>query len=789
MATAKVIGIHGVKAPQGQASRPLPAEFTKLRDHAKERIRALMIDLFNNADDALFSMVDKSGADQATYFEAMRELRLQKKSILISTLGPALRSFSDTSSGIKGSSKKTEAEDLDTLSLVAEEDLEFDVAVEGMVQRLAAEAAEPLKAFRVRVCHMLKAKEIGDEEVPVSPEILCRGFVEGCMNLEADIKAKLIVFKLFERYVLAEMPNVYEEFNKLLASAGIMPDYKPTHKVSKSAQSGSADNSQQPEQDVSPNGARNESDGVGFDLNVLRQLLHPQGQPMTNGATSVAGMPNLKVIPHQDILNTLSLFQSNGHEAVANFITPNQSIDFQALLAARLGGSEQGKVCNDVDADVINLISMLFEFILEDRQLQAEMKAIISRLQIPLLKVALIDKTFFSKGGHPARKLLNEIASSAIGWTSPRSGRRDRYKEKLESIVEQVTDGFDDNVTMFQELLEDFNQFVDVERRRGLLVEQRTRDSEKGKAAAVEARLATQEVINKAIDGRAVPDLGMELLKDAWSNVLVFKYLREGADSQAWHEAVDVVTQLVWSLCPDPKEPEARAKLLQLIPNLVAKVRAGFQDVALDETLAKRLLDKLEDQHVLSLQALQQQVDLQETAEHLDSYKDRARVGIDESVSAQNDEVSDLVRSTLELEEDFKQLQEACEQADEKHAGIESQNEKLPKKQENIVLVEESNESEGSELAEDSPFVQQVDRFVVGCWFEFGSKNSNERCKLAAVIRSTGKHIFVNRAGVKVVEKNRMALAEDLRSGELQVLNDGLLFDRALESIITNLRS
>ena len=73
MATAKVIGIHGVKAPQGQAPRPLPGEFLKLRDHAKDRIRALMIDLFNNADDALFAMVDKAGSDQAMYFEAMRE--------------------------------------------------------------------------------------------------------------------------------------------------------------------------------------------------------------------------------------------------------------------------------------------------------------------------------------------------------------------------------------------------------------------------------------------------------------------------------------------------------------------------------------------------------------------------------------------------------------------------------------------------------------------------------------------------------------------------------------------
>ncbi len=786
MATAKVIGIHGVQAPQGQASRPLPSEFIKLRDHAKDRIRALMIDLFNNADDALFAMVDKAGSDQATYFEAMRELRLQKKTILIATLGPVLRSFAETSNGNAASSAHSsdDIDDIDKLSLVAEEDLEYEVAVEGMVQRLYGSAADSFAAFKTRVSHMLKNEAIADKDIPVSPEYLCRGFIDGCMSLEADIKAKIIVFKLFERYVLAEMPKVYEDFNGILADAGVMPDYKPARSKTKSAD----DKSNEAETAESSDTASGKNEGIGFDLNALRQLLHPEGQPSQTAGNSQSPA-GVKVIPHQDILNTLSLFQSNGAAAVQNYSTSNQLIDFQALLAARLGGTEQGKVCNEVDADVINLISMLFEFILEDRQLQAEMKATISRLQIPLLKVALIDKTFFSKGGHPARKLLNQIASSAIGWTPPRNGRRDIYKEKLESIVEQVTEGFDDNVSMFQELLEDFNSFVDSERRRGLLVEQRTRDSEKGKAAAVEARRAAQTLINEVISGRAVPDMGIELLRDAWSNVLVFKYLREGQDSDAWKQASEIVKQLVWSLCPDPKEPEARAKLLQMIPNLVGKIRAGFEEVAIDETLAKRLLKQLEEQHVLSLQALQQQVDLQETAENLSRVSEQDRVGIDESVSAQNDAVSDLVRSTLELEEDFKQLQEACEQADEKQSRIQTQNEKLPKKQESIVLVEEQSKTENAEIAEDSPFLQQVDRFVVGCWFEFGADKGGERCKLAAVIRSTGKHIFVNRAGVKVVEKNRLELAQDVRSGHLQVLNDGLLFDRALESIITNLRS
>jgi hypothetical protein len=62
------------------------------------------------------------------------------------------------------------------------------------------------------------------------------------------------------------------------------------------------------------------------------------------------------------------------------------------------------------------------------------------------------------------------------------------------------------------------------------------------------------------------------------------------------------------------------------------------------------------------------------------------------------------------------------------------------------------------------------------------------RCRLAAIIRATGKYIFVNRAGVKVAESNRDALALAYRRGELRVLDEGRLFDRALESVIGNLR-
>ena len=41
---------------------------------------------------------------------------------------------------------------------------------------------------------------------------------------------------------------------------------------------------------------------------------------------------------------------------------------------------------------------------------------------------------------------------------------------------------------------------------------------------------------------------------------------------------------------------------------------------------------------------------------------------------------------------------------------------------------------------------------------------------------------------MKVLEKTRMGLAVEFRRGTVRVLDDTLLFDRALDSVVNNLR-
>jgi ribosomal protein L10 len=48
---------------------------------------------------------------------------------------------------------------------------------------------------------------------------------------------------------------------------------------------------------------------------------------------------------------------------------------------------------------------------------------------------------------------------------------------------------------------------------------------------------------------------------------------------------------------------------------------------------------------------------------------------------------------------------------------------------------------------------------------------------------------FVNHQGVKVVELTRMRMARELKAGSVRIVSEGSLVDRAMESVISNLRN
>lgn len=729
----------GADHPGSSPVARLPVVLLQVRDRAAQQLKESLQTLFDNADDTLFEMADRAhnNAEQNIFFEAMRDLRLKRKSIERNFLDKFFEAFLRLGQYEVAEPPMPEPVSYDKLALVHNDDLERTVAVDAMVVKVMSRDGIALGQLTTRL-NVLIPQPLTDETNPLGPTLLCDYFLQAGRSLGVEIKVKLIILKLFEKYALSNADQLYEEANQLLISAGVLPELKalPSRRstdriasVPPSSEALRADNA------AILQATESLDKSVQDVFSALQELLvHVRGH-LTPRPESVT---DARPISSQDLLRLLSHLQQYVPKA-------EESDDFdlraqlEQLISRVSARSGKFRVVGTMDEDVINLISMLFEFILDDRNLPSSLRALIGRLQIPMLKVAVIDKSFFSRGSHPARRLLNEIASAALGWGGRDDTQRDSLYARIDQIVQRLLHDFVDDPAIFTELLVDFLAFTSDERRRSELLEQRTRDAEQGRALAELARQRVQQALNDRLLGRTLPQVVVRLLQEAWSKVLLLTCLKHGDQSVEWTSGLQAMDDLIWSV-ESHDEPEARQRLLELVPGLLKSLRDGLSSAAFDPFATSEFFSQLEALHVQAFS-------------HVTKAPGTTTVG-DQVASDHGPTMMAVV--------------------------------------EEIVLVgpgEQIQTEPSMQLPADDEGLMQVEKLRLGSWVEIQEDESHKlRCKLAAIVDPSGRYVFVNRTGMKVLEKTRMGLAVEFRRGAIRVLDDALLFDRALESVLGNLR-
>lgn len=758
----KVVRLAGQK-PVSRFS--LPVELVRLRDTSGQSLKSVLASFFEQADDSLFALADRAGSnqDQTAYFDAMRELRLRRKAMTVSVLQYVSQAFNELGKFKPArSGGSLEEVDQDSLSLVDHSDLEQQVAIDNLTNRLRNRYQEPVRMLAARIRHLVPQLDLSDDQMPLSPEVICGAISDACTDLDIDIRAKLVVLKLFERLLVDKLSDFYQECNKTLIAAGVLPDMKraPVGGAQvvpgRSAPKASGSPASTDEAATAEGAAHGHGPSPTF--SELSALLH-QGETGSSGVAQTGA-----VLDTDRLMARLSELQGAAQQGEGDNVVP-----LRQQLQPLLQGPEGKKFSvGQVDSDVINLVSMLFDFILEDRQLHPVMKALIGRLQIPVLKVALSDKNFFNRGGHPVRKLLNELALAAIGWSEKRAGMRDPLREKIEEVVGRVLTEYTDQVALFEELLKDFGHFMDLDRRRRELVEQRLRDAEEGRARQERASQAATDVIREHTAGRDIPEPVLQVLNEPWTRYLQWVVLREGEESERWHQATALSERLVWSVDPRPVSADTRAELLRMIPEVVEELRKALQEISWDPFATDAAIRDLELAHVDVFQKLVTAPVVEDRAPTIDNFE------VPEAPA-------EPVETPEQSEPEPEVVDEAAEPAPapvkpaEASAGVEA-----------VTIAEETAEAQSPGASAE--WLEKADGLRVGSWVEMARDETRVRCKLAAFIKATGKYIFVNRSGAKVAEYHRDDLAIALQEQAITMLDDGLIFDRALESIIDNLR-
>jgi hypothetical protein len=227
MNSLEIPGASG--AGSGGSSRANLPLLNKLRETAFASSLALFKRALDATDDALFGFSEKSdsAAERSQFMDAMRSIRLGRPAIEQSFREQIASAFQAFMRGeVQGNKAKASAMDSSSLSLVEEGDLEEDLAVDGMSAKALVRHHSALFALQQRLAVVAGVKEVEVEAIPFGPVAICQALREVVRNIEADITVRLVVFKILDRHVVVDLDQVFDDTNRLLADAGILPNIK-----------------------------------------------------------------------------------------------------------------------------------------------------------------------------------------------------------------------------------------------------------------------------------------------------------------------------------------------------------------------------------------------------------------------------------------------------------------------------------------------------------------------------------------------------------------------------------
>jgi len=270
----------------------------------------------------------------------------------------------------------------------------------------------------------------------------------------------------------------------------------------------------------------------------------------------------------------------------------------------------------------IDIVAMLFAFILRDTEVPAEVRAQLGRLQFLVLKTALRDPTFFTLKSHPARMLVNRIGSISLSLRQvDPSGKH--LTAEICRIVEVLLADTEERAELFAQVLDEFDQFV--------ARELRTSDEDVERAVlameSVESRtLQFARITSMIADGLSILKIDPKLhhfIVHTWAHVVERAGRVDVADSKHFRS---MVPDLIWSIAPKVAEVDRKA-LIKMLPGILATMREGMTILEWDVQQQQDFLGWLIDSHTRALRA----VNLIGTVPPLSFIRDRFAAFMDNS--------------------------------------------------------------------------------------------------------------------------------------------------------------
>lgn len=478
----------------------------------------------------------------------------------------------------------------DEMALVNDLEIEETSALTDSANRAELQNSLPLFLLGQRFGVLAGRPAFDVEMLPVGPQALCRSIRHAIQPLDLDVESRLLLFRAFDRNVMTLYGRLVEAINAELASGGVLPtlQYIPVRARRVEQKSGLSvtpeaidhglnltglagertaratlhDRRGEPAAGLPPDlaqraaellvalasGTQDIPDEEAYGL--LRQLMAGRRQLLgkLNPDRGRESREAPYVVPQAQLQEALRGMQlrpgptvmAHGRAQPRNIAHLKQ--DMLAMLR-RVAPNQEAPALSEKDNDALDLVAMLYDNLIRELPSNGGAAQLLSKLQVPLMRVALQDSAFFTRHEHPARQMLDTIAETGNRWLGEDDS--DGLAQQMHAIVDRAVRDYKGDPQVFQQVLKELMDHLQALGRKAEVAERRHVDAARGKEKLVLAREHAARSVEAVIKGQRLPRFARTMLTQAWTDVMALTALRQGQDSLAWKRQLQIAERLV----------------------------------------------------------------------------------------------------------------------------------------------------------------------------------------------------------------------------------------------------
>jgi hypothetical protein len=528
--------------------------------------------------------------------------------------------------------------DVDSMALVQQTDDAVESIATRSARRMRRIVDEPLRDLNLIVGFLTGRSSMRDSDNPYGPDAFMPALLAAVEDVNLHRDAWAFCLGLFERPLAEELARVELALLDHFRTHGV--DAKQIWRELASRQASPATGRApgrgepgDPSQGGAPEGAAGIAGGAAAGGGAGVAGGPSAGAGGAIGAAGGAGQAGGAALTGADTQKVLSDLLARLQANVGGYPMPPMSVPgqvgaplmaaiselqglgLQGVHGAVFAGTPAGSIgawrehllsqsTRTLDKLTIEIVGMMFDHMLRDQQVPTEIKALLSRLQFPVLKAALLDAAFFASSGHPARKLIDRIATASAGW-EPYGDENERFRDEVDRVVREVLIQFDRDISVFERLLAEFDTY---------LGEIRPRDTDpvaRAKRALEEAEkreiltINTTIQVRRAFDRVELEPYLRDFLIGPWVQVLVAATVRDDQTKGFSKRFREVIHEIVWSVQPKAT-PDERKRLVALIPSMTRILRDGLTLIRMTPHEQDEFFQQLMGSHAMAVKPTDQ---------------------------------------------------------------------------------------------------------------------------------------------------------------------------------------